>query len=288
MHFGAGEAAAAGYSKDGKSYAAVGIREEGPWELTLVAGQFIFDDNLEGGGSDISGATRDNDLTTDAYLFQTQLIGSYKFGNGVKITVAPSWMIYNSGSTSGLENENSFQDSSLVSGATRNLNIITAPGDVSFKLGQIKTKVYWDFAYNLEGRKRTEDIYNLVSVASLDDPDDLIKNHSNRDDMAFLIGLQFGENKKKGDWSALVNYRQTGIASVDPNLNDSDFALGELNTRGFKFGLAYNLTDFAVFAVTYMKAWQLRDIRGGEATGDNAIADANDVDVLQVDMNVKF
>lgn len=284
-----------GYSKDGKSTAPA-IHEDRPWELALVAGQFIFDDNLEGGGKD-NGAT-DNDSTTDAYLFETQLIASYKFANGVKVTIAPAWMTYVNGSVSGAENENSFQDNGAVSGATRNLNIIQLPGDVSFKLGNVKSKVYWDFAYNIEGRKRTEDIYNLVTLRNdkgqrsddgRTDPDDFDSKHSAQDDFAYLIGFQLGENKKKGDWSFLANWRQTGIAAVDPNLNDSDFAQGELNTRGFKVGLAYNFTDFAVLSATYMQAWNLRNnLVGGEATGGNAVAEGNDIKVLQLDLNVKF
>ncbi len=287
MYFGGSEA---GYSKDGKT-ASAPIKEERPWELTLVGGQFIFDDNIEGGGKD--NATRDNDTTSDVYLFETQIIASYKFG-GVKATFAPAWMIYTSGSVTGADNENSFNDNPLVSGASRNLNIIQAPGDVSFKLGSLKTKVYWDFAYNIEGRKRVENIYRLATLdpkgpGATPDPDDFDKNHSNRDDYAYLIGVQVGENKKKGDWSALANWRQTGIGAVDPNLNDSDFALGELNTKGFKLGVAYNFTDFCIAGVTYMHAWNLRrDLSGGEATGGNAIGEANAIQVLQVDLNLKF
>lgn len=286
---GAGGYAKGGYSKDGKQVAIL-TPEERPWELTLIAGQFIFDDNFEGGGSDLDDPTRDNDRTTDAYLFVTQLVGSYQFNKNLKLTVAPGWLIYNAGSATGLENENRFEDSPLVSGATRDLNILLLPGDLSFKLGGIKTKFYWDLAYNIEGRKRANDIYRLAFASHPeDDPDDQIKRHNNRDNLAWLAGVQFGENKKRGDWSLLANYRETGIASVDPNLNDSDFALGELNTRGVKVGLAYNLTDFAVFGVTYMHAWNLRgDLIGGEATEGNAIADGNVIRVLQIDMSVKF
>lgn len=105
----------------------------------------------------------------------------------------------------------------------------------------------------------------------------------------YLVGMQIGENKKKGDWSVLANWRQTGIGSVDPNLNDSDFALGELNTRGVKVSASYNFTDFCVGAITYMHAWNLRDnLFGGEATGGNAIAEGNAIQVLQVDLNLKF
>lgn len=285
MDFGHEEAIESGFSKDGKTVAApTYVREEPKWELSLVAGQFIFDDNLEGAGG------TDNDSTTDAYLFQTQLIGAYKFNTNTKVTFAPAWFTYVNGSLSGLDNENPFQDSAFVSGATRNLNVLLLPGDVSFKLGELKTKFYWDFAYNFEGRKRTEDIYDMVSLRNPAlDPDDFDTQHTNQDDYAFLVGIQLGENKKKGDWSILANWRQTGIGAVDPNLVDSDFALSELNTRGAKLGLAYNFTDFCVGVVTYMHAWNLRDhLVGGEATGGNAIADSNAIQVLQVDLNLKF
>ncbi len=270
---GGGESSGGGYSKDGKSMKAVAPSEL-PWELSLVAGQFIFDDNFEAGGPD-------HDSSTDAYLFETQLIGSYKFGNGVKATFAPGWLIYTAGSATDLVRTNPFQDSSLVSGATRNINMLLAPGDISFKLGDLKTKVYWDFAYNLEGNKRVQDIYRLKNIAG--NP-----QHTTQDDFAYLIGVQIGENKKEGDWSFLANWRQNGIG-IDPNLHDDDFALGELNTRGVKASVAYNFTSYAIGAVSYIYAWNLRDsLFGGEVTGGNAVGDANNIQLLQVDISLKF
>ena len=125
-----------------------------------------------------------------------------------------------------------FEDTDLVSGATRNLNLLLLPGDLSFKIAGLKTKFYWDFSYNIEGSERVQDIYRLG-------------DHRSDDDVAFLAGVQFGENEKGGDWSVLMSYRRTGIGAVDPNLNDSTFAQGELNTQGFEWELTYNLTDFA-------------------------------------------
>ena len=59
--------------------------------------------------------------------------------------------------------------------------------------------------------------------------------------------------------------------------------------QGYKVGLAYNVTDFCVGAVSWYDAWNLRkDLVGGQATGGSKIANANSVQVLQVDLNVKF
>jgi hypothetical protein len=167
-------------------------------------------------------------------------------------------------------------DFPAVSGETRDLYILTAPGEFAFKLGNLPTKLVWDFAYNLNGSERFHDIYRL-------------QGHSTRDDIAFLAGFQLGDTKKAGDWSLYAQYRQLGVSSVDPNLNESDFALSALNVRGIKTGLSYNFTDYLNFTLTYSHAWNLdKNLIGGHATGGAAIADLNDVDVLQVDLSVKF
>lgn len=269
---GGGEEEVGGYSKDGKTMKSVAPAEL-PWELSLVAGQFIYDNNTESAGPD-------SDLSTDAYLFQTQLIGSYKFG-GTKVTFAPGWLTYINGSLSDLDNNNSFNDPIAGLGGTRNINLLLAPGEIAFKIAGLKTKFYWDFSYNINGQERVEEIYGLAGLAGL--------NHSSEDDFAYLVGVQVGENKKAGDWSVLANWRQTGLGAVDPNLNDSDFASGELNTKGFKVSASYNFSDFAIGTVSYMHAWNLQDsLYGGFVTGGPAVGDSNVINVLQVDLSVKF
>ncbi|HEY0792214.1 MAG TPA: hypothetical protein VGD78_14210, partial [Chthoniobacterales bacterium] len=82
----------------------------------------------------------------------------------------------------------------------------------------------------------------------------------------------------------------------DPNINTSDFALSTLNTQGTTVGIAYNLTDFAQFALTWYHAWHLTEnLYGGAATGtfpasplNNTLAPFNHVDVLQVDLLLNF
>jgi len=159
---------------------------------------------------------------------------------------------------------------------SRDLAILTAPGDVSFKLGGVATKLYWDFAYNTEGAHRATDEYFLST-------------HSSEDDYAWLVGLQIGDNIHAGDWSLYANYRRVGMDSIDPNLNDSNFALSYLNVQGIKIAVAYNFTDSLVGDITYYHSWLLdHGITGGEATGGASLANAKTTDVLQVDLNLKF
>ncbi|MEI6562150.1 MAG: putative porin [Verrucomicrobiota bacterium] len=304
---------------DGKQVSSVSTaRSASPFELSLVAGQFVISDNPE----DAFGTN----FNTDAWLFTTQLVGSAKVAPGVKVTLAPGLMTYTVGNTANLNNTVSFaggvnpyqysvnaKDSVLIpQSANRALTILTLPGDVSFKLLGQKVKVLWDFAYNTQGKDRVEQVYGLqnIQIPSTYDANGnvtqyknthgavtnstlvsttRVSGHSSRDDVAWLAGVQVGENKKAGDWSVLANFRQTGLGAVDPNLNDPNFALGYLNTQGVKVGAAYNLTDFVVGAITYYDAWNLRgDLVGGDATGGQKIASMNAVQVFQVDLNVKF
>lgn len=263
------------------------VRSDLPWELTLVAGQFIFFDNNE---------FLPDDAGKDVWLFNTQLIGSYKVTPNVKVTLAPGFMAYTPGNITGVVNETAFNNTAAVPhGASRNLAIITAPGDVSFKVAGVKTKVLWDFAYNTKGDKRGVETYGMTGDLAPVRKDGHIvgytggPEHKAQDNLAWLAGVQLGENKKKGDWSLIANYRRTGLTSVDPNLNDSDFALGQLNMQGFKVGGAYNLTDSCVIGATYFDARKMRDrVYNGQATKDNKLAYLDSVQIFQLDLNLKF
>jgi hypothetical protein len=100
-----------------------------------------------------------------------------------------------------------------------------------------------------------------------------------------------GENKKKGDITLLANYRQTGLTAVDPNLNDSDFAQSKLNTRGFKVGVGYNLSNAVVLNLAYQNAFNLRSQLNSSLFTNAAaqtLADRNNVQIFQADVTVKF
>lgn len=213
------------------------------------------------------------------------------------ITFAPGFLYENAAALVGLNNERPFNDAAAVGdissgddvlGKTRDLAILTAPGDFTFPIGSLKGKFYWDFAWNINGEERYNDIYDLFNP----DPEfdrDGAQSFSDQDALAWLVGFELSAGKGKGAWSLFVNYRETGIASVDPNINDSDFALSNLNFRGFKFGGTYGFTDFITFGVTGFITYNLDgDLYGGEATSGSAIARSNAINTVQVDLNWKF
>ncbi len=378
-----------GDGKDVKS-AVDAVPYVSPWEITFVAGQFIFGDNNEFNNT--------GDLSSDPWIFDQQLIVTYKFNKDTSITVAPGLFVESAGHVTGALNSLPFADENAISsgttavqttvqdqdvvaitynaagvptrtvtpltttttaqttltpnnrtvgsatvsgprtitstavavrkggafaatgaasglpndpskanqsftttinkqdqtvsttnnvtlpavtGETRALHLLTAPGDISFKIGGLKSKLYWDVAYNVSGRNRYDNVYQLKDFGS--------REYKTRDALAWVVGLQLGQTKKKGDWSAYLNYREMGIASVDPNLNDNEIAGSSLNSRGFKLGLAYQLADAVVIQATGYLYWNLdNNLFGGRATSVGGIAPYNTYNELQLDISIKF
>jgi Putative porin len=122
---------------------------------------------------------------------------------------------------------------------------------------------------------------NVIGYRNLAQP-------SNKDKMAWVVGLKIGDNKKAGDLSAYGDYRQVGIASVDPNLSFDDAMNARLNFQGFGFGISYNVTDFLILGVSARIDWNLTNLYGGQATRGSGIADDNSWHYIRVDALLKF
>ena len=189
---------------------------------------------------------------------------------------------------------NSSQDPVFVSPREADdLNVISAPGEVDFKIAKVPVRLYEDFDWNVTGKERVQDVYlaggastptvvttsptsasSLVglgtatgygSVPTGTDGKKKIsaskvksQNADLGDNVAWATGIQVGQNKKKGDWSGLVEFRQVGLGSVDPNINGTDFANSYSNAEGFKLAAAYNFTDFLMGTVTFYDTWALQ------------------------------
>ena len=300
--------------------------------IAVNLGQYIFYDNPESGyaitptrvattnaAGAVTGSTVVNVYSTnpaatvptsqnrkeDAILSYNDVVMTYKPTNNVTLTLAPAFFCYllhgsvglsgnavGSGggrstpnavntanplapSQGGLQNVAAF-NSDL---ATEDLYIAMFNGDAKFPVGPFKGKFYWDFAYNIEGSSRSHDVYG-------------IQEGKFQDSTTWLAGLQLGELKRKGDWYVSADYRQYGVSSLDPNLNDPNFALSRLNTQGFRVNLGYNITDWLKAEVWYYGAWNLDKnihlLSTGAHTANNALYDANSSQNLIVQLTASF
>jgi len=214
------------------------------------------------------------------------------------------------------------------------LNIVSAPGEVDFKVGNIPFRPYWDFEWNVTGKERVQDVYlnggttyasqstvsgvasNTTTIGTGSIPTGTTstgtkltaaqvksQNTGLGDNIAWAAGLQIGQNKKKGDWSVLGEFRQIGLGSVDPNINGTDFANSYSNIEGIKASAIYNFTDAFTITTTFYDDWAyknnlFKDLNGSPGSGTaNASADAGTTQYLvalkgvqrvQVDLGWKF
>ena len=109
-------------------------------------------------------------------------------------------------------------------------------------LGPVKLKVYGQLAYNFYGGGR--DAQGIRSAEP--------RRHD-RQDRRSRRGLTLGSDyqiKKKGDYVFLAEYRQVGLGSVDPNLNDSDWNFSRLGFKGFKVAGSYGFYPWLIGTVT--------------------------------------
>jgi hypothetical protein len=227
--------------------------------LHFIAGQFIMG-NQQSYIADIN--PNGNNLNTDGWMYQAQF--KITADLGAKLTFAPGFLWANGANDSGggigkgtlgLQFPQNNGVAGFPPGAggqwqdayLSDLAVLLLPGDVTFDLAGTKAKFLWDFAYNF-GASVTNGDNTQRLTPNLNFPGD---TSSTQDSMAWLVGVQLGQNKHKGDFSAFANYRQVGAAAVNAAFSDSDFGLGFLNQRGFQVGVAYSPTNSTKVSLTY-------------------------------------
>ncbi|MGA9705814.1 hypothetical protein, partial [Pseudomonas sp.] len=189
--------------------------------------------------------------------------------------------------------------------------IVTAPGEFDWKLWDQPFKLYWDFAANLDGKARIQDVYFGNGQTGVTPTGTIgatqAQNQALGDNVAWLAGLQVGQNKKKGDWSVRADYRQVGLGANDPNLQDSDWGDSFLNQQGIKFQSAYCFTDFLTGTITVYDTWAYKSgllngtpgevatglplttgVSGGTASGITNLSGISQTQRVDVDLQWKF
>ncbi len=333
VDFGGGESASA--SHDPKDVKAVSAPDPAPSTMSLTVGftaaQLIYADNQEfnapgsaatptsPAGAAIAGTAQH----TDVWQFVEQVPIQFNFDKNTFVKVVPGFDSYTDGGSNGIPasfTNGSAGSTSWTGGDTLSfygpniadhLQILTAPGEFDWKMWDLPFKTYWDFAVNLDGKARAQNVLLGNGVNGVAATAGQVQNRALGDNVAWLVGLQVGQNKKKGDWSIKGDFRQTGLAAVDPNTNDSDFADSFLNQQGFKIQSVYNFTDFLTGSVTYYDTWNYKTglfdasspgqtaaglplagaapyAVGGATTSVGGLVGANSTQRVQVDLQWKF
>jgi hypothetical protein len=234
--------------------------ESEPSQMSLTIGltafQGIYADN-----SEFTSPIAPTTDKTDVWQFVEQVPIQFNFNKNIFIKEVPGFDTYTSGGDGGpgVGTGGGGSLNFIAYNAADDLAIFTAPGEFDFPLGEIPAKLYWDFALNTDGKSRVQNVYLALPPGSAaPTAGQLLTQSQNRDlsdNIAWEAGVQVGQNKKKGDWSIKADYRQVGLGSIDPNLNDSDWADSYLNQQGVRIQGIYNFTDFLTGSITVYDTW---------------------------------
>ncbi len=82
----------------------------------------------------------------------------------------------------------------------------------------------------------------------------------------------------------LAEYRQVGLGSVDPNLNDSDWNFSRLGFRGVKLAGSYGFYPWLIATFTGYFSNNL----GTEKNLNIGVGDYNASQIYQFDLTTKF
>ena len=297
--------------------------------LGFNAVQYIYINSNE--STTIGGLNR-----SDTMIIGNQIPVTWKITNDLTLKVAPGFTFYTGGGNTNFDggvptqgavssatgtgtapqavvyyggNAPSSVDPVFISNKEADdLAIFSAPGELDFLVDaeRVNVRPYWDFEYNVKGHERVQNVYldpNALGLTGAALASAQSQNTALSDNLAWALGVQVGQSKKKGDWSGLAEFRQIGLGAVDQNLNGTDFADSYANQQGVKLSLAYNFTDFLTGTVTFYDTWNykknLYSALGGpntalsssttpNNTGTLNLVSASTVQRVQVDLGWKF
>jgi hypothetical protein len=102
-----------------------------------------------------------------------------------------------------------------------------------------------------------------------------------KEDTAWLAGIKLGKAKDKGTWEVFYNYRQIGQDAVLATINDSDFHLGGVASKGHKMGLTYAVMPNSTLGLAYFMTSPYKYDVGTAYSNKN-------IDIIQFDWVTKF
>jgi hypothetical protein len=183
-----------------------------------------------------------------------------------------------------------------------NLEVLDIPWQLDFKVAKLNTRLFGDFAQNLDGRARARAAF--AAANSPTGPPQIggirpIPSPQTSEDKAYQIGLAvsngdlglvYGTASKRHTWEARAYWQHIEQYALDPNLLDSDFFEGRANLQGIYSALAYSFTDNFIGTVRFGYATRINDLLGTGGSNQD-IPQMNPINryhILQVDLTMRF
>jgi hypothetical protein len=183
-----------------------------------------------------------------------------------------------------------------------NLLILEIPFELNLKINRLNTRLFGDYAQNLDGSQRAQAAFAASHSAFQPGPGYIapISAPQSQDDKAYQVGLAFGNKDSLGlvygspsrrhAWEVRTYWQHVEQYALDVNLIDSDFFEGRANLEGVFAAVAYGFTENVIGTFRYGYAKRINNLLG---TGGNNqdIPQINPIDhynLLQFDVTVRF
>jgi hypothetical protein len=265
--------------------------------------------NYAGLQKSTAGNTSTSPYFGDPYIGE----GAYYLYGGNKFNNAPGFAGYSPGTQFNTVPGEASVSYPFNQVGLNNLLVLEAPFEVNFRVDNIATRVFGDFAYNLEGSQRAQDAASgysaIINSPAFQPPAGNALPHSfaaqthdvkayqigfgfGSDDLVYgpTAGLVYGTSSHKHDWEFRTYWQHIEQYSLDPNLIDSDFFEGRENLQGIYAALAFAVSDNVILTVRYGQAWRINDVLG--TGGDNQdIPQMNPINhyhLFQADADFRF
>jgi hypothetical protein len=247
-------------------------------ELFAGFGQFIYKDfNPD-----------DTSVSGDPFLLAWQIGATAKLSTNMNFKIAPVLYNYTGGNRgifageglAGLNVASGLGTGAFDQSGINNLLVLETPAEFNFKLGPVKTKLFGDFAYNIDGENRAR-----AAAAAAHLPQTFTDETK-----AYMVGVAFGDLSKKHGYELRTWWQSIEQYATDVNLLDSDFFEGRGNMRGLGAGFAYAFTDAMVGAVRYGYADRInRELGTGGSNPDlPGLNPVRSYHILQLDLTYRF
>jgi hypothetical protein len=193
------------------------------------------------------------------------------------------------------------------------LAVLEVPMEFDFKVGKVPMRVFGDFAYNTEADQRADAartaiksfaatgasstgistvtggptaaaMVNQTTVQGV-----LNSGKGLLDQVAYQVGVEAGQLKKKGDWDGKLFWQSTGYYAVDPNLVDADIFNAATNMQGAVVSVAHNWTDGLSSTLRYSYAMPVNGLLATPSVNqDLQLGDIKHYNLFQADLMWKF
>jgi hypothetical protein len=187
------------------------------------------------------------------------------------------------------------------------LEVIEVPAEFDFKGFGVPMRFFGDVAYNLEGQERADDARQAIGTGNAGGitlpagmtlaqfqaqptVQGVLQGGKNvEDDIAYQVGYEAGQLKKKGDWDTKLYWQSTGYYAVDPNLIDADIFNAATNMQGVVVQGSYNWTDGLTSTLRYAHGSRVDSrLATPNVTQDLSLGNISTYNLFQADLMWKF